>query len=558
MGPHGTRGLSDVRPNVVLIGFMGTGKTAVGQEVASRLGCPFVDTDALIEERAGRPIARIFAEDGEGAFRRLEAEVVAAASARGGVVIATGGGVVLRSENMECLRQTGVIVALRADPQAILARVGEGQDRPLLGSDPEAGIRRLLQERDALYRNADLTLDTSVLPLEEVAARIVEFVREQAPPSAGARRDSATMAEHVVHVALGARGYEIHIGQGLHEQAATYLRACGLGGRLAVLTHPRLDALYGRVLVERLREASYEVTTVTVPPAETSKSLRVAQRVYGDLVDAGLDRQSALLALGGGVACDLGGFIAATFLRGIAWVALPTTLLAQIDASIGGKTGVNFRAKNIIGAIHQPALVLADIDTLRSLPRRELRSGLAEAIKTGVIGAPDLFEYLEEHLRPVLTRHPDALGRVVSRCAAYKAAIVSEDERETGSRAVLNYGHTIGHGIEAAVGYRGLTHGEAIAVGMTLEAEVAVRLGLCDVALRDRQTRLLGAVGLPVRLQDIRRGSPPAPEDVRAAMAHDKKARAGRLRFVLPAGLGRTVIREDVPDRLLEEVLAHG
>ncbi len=602
MGPHRPRRpgrvSAGVRPNIVLIGFMGTGKTAVGQTVAARLGRPFIDTDTLIEERAGRSIPRIFAEDGEAAFRRLEAEVVVAAAAREGVVIATGGGAVLRPENMAHLRRNGVIVALRADPRAILARVDPAGRRPLLGEDPERTIRRLLAERDALYLNADLVVDTSALSLEAVAARVIAFLSAQdgraaprgaAVATAAARFGQGTAAgraagsretagsserapashgpERIVRVALGARGYDVRIGQAIIPWTPEYLRACGIEGRLALLTHPRLDALFGRPLADALRASGYEVITVTVPPSESSKSLRVARRVYDALVDAQLDRTAALLALGGGVAGDLGGFVAATFLRGIAWAAIPTTLLAQVDASIGGKTAVNHpRAKNLIGAVHQPALVLADIATLRSLPLRELRSGMAEVIKTGVIGAPDLFEYLEGQIRTVLARRPDALVHVVSRCVEYKADVVARDERETGGRIVLNYGHTIGHGIEAAAGYRGLTHGEAIAVGMTLEARLAVRLGICDAGLLDRQTRLLERAGLPVRLGQIRRGrahgagqdAPPAPEAVAAAMTHDKKARAGRLRFVLPTGLGQTAVRDDVPAGLLEEVLADG
>jgi shikimate kinase/3-dehydroquinate synthase len=573
VGAHRPRRVSGrVQPNIVLIGFMGTGKTAVGRRVAARLGRPFVDTDALIEARAGRPVPRIFAEDGEEAFRRLESEVVAEASARSGVVIATGGGVVLRPENMACLRRSGVIVALRADPRAILARVGAGRGRPLLGPDPEARVRHLLEQRDALYRAADLTVETTSLSVDEVASRVISLVaargehalpageRAQAlPPAPGGADGLEPVTEHVVRVALGDRSYEIRIGQALLLRAAGYLRARGLGGRLALLTHPRLDALYGRPLAASLREAGYEVTTVLVPPSESSKSLRVAGRVYDALVDARLDRTAALLALGGGVAGDLGGFVAATFLRGVAWVAIPTTLLAQVDASIGGKTGVNHpRAKNLIGAVHQPALVLADLDTLRSLPRRELRSGMAEVIKTAVIGAPDLLEGLEGTLRAALARRPDALLRIVSRCAAYKAEVVAGDEREAGGRIALNYGHTIGHGIEAAAGYRGLTHGEAVAVGMTLEARLAVRLGICGADLAERQTRLLEAAGLPARLAQVRRGRPPAPAAILGAMAHDKKARAGRLRFVLPAAPGRTVVRDDVPTALLEEVLADG
>jgi len=539
------------RPNVVLIGFMGTGKTAVGRMIAARLGCPFIDTDTLIEERAGRSIPRIFTDEGEEAFRRLEAGVVAEVGERDGVVIATGGGVVLRPENMANLRRAGVIVALNAEPAAILARVGEGAGRPLLGEDPEARVRRLLAERTPLYRDADLVVDTSALSLEEVAERGLAFVEARAGPG--------DVPEQVVGVDLGARAYEIRIGSGLLGRLDAALRDAGIAGHLALLTHPRLDALYGRPLAQALRAAGREVVTILVRPSEASKSLRVAAQVYDRLLEARFDRHAALLALGGGVAGDLGGFVAATFLRGIPWIAIPTTLLAQVDASIGGKTAVNHpRGKNLIGAVHQPSLVVADIETLRSLPRRELRSGMAEVVKTGIIGTPDLFEYLERDLGRVMARRPQALAHVVGRCAAYKAGVVATDERETGERMVLNYGHTIGHAIEAAGGYRGATHGEAIAVGMTLEARLAVRLGICDAALLERQTRLLEGVGLPVRLAQLGRGRPRDPRAVLDAMTHDKKVRAGQLRFVLPLGLGRTAVRDDVPPALLEEVLADG
>jgi shikimate kinase / 3-dehydroquinate synthase len=544
-----------VEANVVLIGFMATGKTAVGELVAARLGRPFIDTDALIEAQAGRPVPRIFAELGEAAFRRLEAGVVADAAARSGCVIATGGGVVLSPENMDRLRRGGVVIALHADPRAILARAGGGGDRPLLGADPEGNVRRLLEERAPLYRAADLLIETSSLSVEVVADRVVEFVRARARTGA-----APTAHPHParVRVDLGVRGYDVWIGKGVLEDAAAYVDRCGIRGRLALLTHPRIDVLYGRALAGRLRGAGYDVVSLTVPPAESSKSLRMAERMYHALIDARFDRHAAVLALGGGVAGDLGGFVAATFLRGIAWVSVPTTLLAQVDASIGGKTGLNLRAKNLIGAVHQPALVLSDIGTLRSLPLREVRSGMAEVVKTGMIGDPLLFEFVEQRTRACLRRDPDVLAWIVGRCAAYKAGVVAGDEREAAGRMVLNYGHTIGHGIEAAAGYRGLTHGEAIAIGMTLEARVAARLGLCDAGLVDRQTRTLAALGLPVQLRGLGRGKAHGSDRIQAAMAHDKKASAGRLRFVLPEALGRTVIRDDVPPALVEEVLAGG
>ena len=546
---------TDAVINIVLIGFMGTGKSAVGRRLAERLGRRFLDTDALIEARAGRTIARIFAEDGEPVFRGLEAAAVAEAGASRGAVIATGGGVPMRPDNMRHLRRHGVIVALTASPRTILARVGGGADRPMLGGDPESTVRRLLAERDAAYRDADLVVDTSDVSAEEAADRVLEFVRARASGPA----PSGESAHRRVRVDLGERGYDIHIGAALLRRVPELLRDAGVTGRLALLTHPRLDERYGRPLADALRAAGREVVVVTVPPSESSKSLRAAAKVYDALIDARLDRGSAVLALGGGVAGDLGGFVAATFLRGIRWVALPTTLLAQVDASIGGKTAVDHpRGKNLIGAVHQPSLVVADVETLGSLPRRQLRSGMAEVVKTGVIGAADLFEFLDGNLRAVMARRPAALVHTIERCAAYKARVVAADERESGERMVLNYGHTIGHGIEAAAGYRGLTHGEAIAVGMTLEARLAVRLGVCEPAVLEKQTALLEGAGLPVTLAALGAARPRSAAAIAQAMTLDKKAREGRLRFVLPASIGRTVVRDDVPPALLEEVLADG
>ncbi|MBI4278243.1 MAG: 3-dehydroquinate synthase [Armatimonadetes bacterium] len=523
--------------NVVLIGFMGTGKTEAGRLLARRLGWSFIDTDALIEAREGRTIAEIFRDCGEPYFRDVEARATAEAARAGRAVIATGGGAVLREENRARLRASGWIVSLVAEPEVLLARVGAGVERPLLAGEPEANLRRLLSEREPLYRDADLVLDVSRRGVEDVVNRVVEFL--------------AGYEEASVPVRLGSRSYAFHVGDGNLALLGWHLRGIGAGRGVALLTHPRLRTMMGNALAANLREWGFDPAVVTVPAGERSKGLRTASRVYDALVAHRCDRGAALVCLGGGVIGDLGGFVAATYMRGIALVHAPTTLLAQVDSSIGGKTAVNHpRAKNLIGAFYQPRLVAADIAALRSLPAREVRSGLAEIIKAAVIADADLFQYLEQHLDRILALEREILVEAIRRAAAIKAQVVEEDEFESHRRQVLNYGHTIGHAIEVATGYGRYAHGEAIAIGMHLEAVLAARMGLIGDAVVARQEALLARAGLPTRPEGV------ASRAVMEAMALDKKAREGRIRFALPLRLGEVAIRDDVPPPLVQEVLA--
>ncbi len=283
-----------------------------------------------------------------------------------------------------------------------------------------------------------------------------------------------------------------------------------------------------------------------VPPGEESKNLAQAGDLYDRMLRAGLDRGSAVVALGGGVVTDLGGFVAATYMRGIPWIAVSTTLLGQVDASVGGKTAVDHPlCKNLIGAFHQPSAVLADVGTLATLPEEELRNGLAEVIKHGVIRDAGLFDLVEEWAEPILARDPEVLERVVARNVRIKADVVMADEREDGLRRILNYGHTVGHAIE---GLLGLTHGRAVALGMVAEADLAVRRGRMPAEDAQRQRRLLERFGLPVRLQETL-----DLDRCLEVMRHDKKAEAGRHRFVLPSGVGAVEVCEDVSD---EEIAA--
>jgi 3-dehydroquinate synthase len=340
-----------------------------------------------------------------------------------------------------------------------------------------------------------------------------------------------------VPVELGPRTYPVLIGTDLLGEIGPRLAAAGLRGRCGLVTSERVGALYGDVVTDSLRTAGFEPIVVAIPDGEEHKNLAWLGVIYDRLLEAGIERRSALVALGGGVVTDLAGFAAATLLRGLPTALLPTTLLGQVDAAIGGKTGVNHvLGKNLVGAFHQPRLVLADVDVLRSLPRRELVAGAAEVIKYAAIRDARLFDRLERQIGDLLALDPEVVVPVIADCVRHKAAVVSEDEREErGGRAVLNFGHTVGHAIEALTEYRELLHGEAVAIGMAAAARVSCGLGRCRPETVERLARLLKRAGLPT---DIPSGLTPAA--LALAVRTDKKSADGRIRFVCLEEVGRT------------------
>jgi 3-dehydroquinate synthase len=524
--------------NVVLIGMPGSGKSAVGARIGAWLGWPLLDTDDLVARRAGRPVAEIFARDGEAEFRRLEQAAVREAARAHPAVIATGGGVVLDRGNMSALRRRGFIVALQAAPEVLLARLGaDGGGRPLLAPDPRSRVQTLLAERAPRYATADLSCDAA-RPPEDLADEVLAAL-------------TARTVEEVV-VDLAPRAYAIHVGAGILDLLGWQVRRrLPEASRAVVLTHSRVRRRYGARVERTLEAAGLDPLTVTVPEGEGAKSLRTAAAVFDRMAAAGADRNSVVVGVGGGVIGDLAGFVAGTYMRGVALVHVPTTLLAQVDSAVGGKAAVNHpRAKNLVGVIHQPSFVLADVAAVRTLPEREVRSGMAEIIKYGVVCDGELLAFAEEHLDALARRQPEALRRVVRWCAAIKARVVQADEREAGPRRVLNYGHTVGHALEIAA--RGtLTHGEAIAAGMSAEAWIAERVGLAAPALRGRQAALLARAGLPTTLP----AGPPPDEEILAAMHLDKKTQRGALNFTLPRAAGEGVVDQLIPEVLVREAL---
>ncbi len=506
--------------NLILTGFMGSGKTCVGQAIARRLGFEFVDMDALIEARTGVTVADLFARQGEDSFRRLEAALCRELAARSGLVIATGGGALIPEENRQILGASGPVVCLGATPEELLHRLDGAQDRPLLDvPDRVARITELLAERAEAYGRIPLQVDTTGLTVAQVADRVMAVA--ETPLAASIR------------VRYPGGEYTVWLGRGLLAESGMLLQQHGLGGQAVLVTNRTVGDLYAAAVGESLRAAGFEVTSRIVPDGEAHKTLDTVRALYDGFVEAGLDRHGVLLALGGGVVGDMAGFAAATYLRGVPLVQVPTTLLAMVDASVGGKVAVDHpRGKNLIGAFKQPRLVIADLEALGTLPAAECANGLAEIVKAGLIGDPALFDQIQNH-------GPAPLPWLVERAIRVKVHVIEDDPYEVGRRAVLNLGHTFGHALELLSDYS-LSHGAGVSVGLVAAARLSARLGLCDPALVTHIEAVLARLSLPTRYQG------PTPLQIWQAMTTDKKRRGKRLRFVLPRAVGDVFVTGEV------------
>lgn len=357
------------------------------------------------------------------------------------------------------------------------------------------------------------------------------------------------MAE--VNVSLPDGGYAIHIVPGGLDMLGDLVRRLKLGDRALAVTDANVAALYGERALAALRQAGMRADLAVLPPGEESKSLAAAEGLYSKAIAGGLDRKSPIIAVGGGVVGDLAGFVAATYLRGVPFIQVPTTLLAQVDSSVGGKVAVNHPAgKNLIGAFYQPRLVVADTAVLATLPARELASGLAEVVKYGVIADAAFFAWLGANSEAILAREAGVIGEIIRRSCEIKAAVVEQDEKESHLRMILNFGHTIGHAVEAATGFARYTHGEGVAIGMYGAARLSNIIGRCGPETVEDIAALLGRLGLPTAARGCR------VEDLAAYLARDKKSVGGAVNWVLPGEIGRVAISADVPEGAVRQVLA--
>lgn len=530
------------------MGNMGSGKSTVAACVAQRLGMPFVDLDVCIEQAAGMSVSALFEREGEPAFRQREQAMLRAVAEMPPQVVATGGGVVLSEANWQLMRQTGWIVYLQASVKTLWQRVRRSRHRPLLRTaTPRATLEAIVRAREPLYQQADWIVPTDGRTPEQVA----EAVQRAFRPTAELPLAIEVLPQH-------SEGYEVLIAPQLATRVATYLQARLHPTRVALLTHPRL-LQWATPIRDALEAIGVSTHLITVPTGERIKTLRTAERLYAQLLAAGVDRSGALLIVGGGVLGDLGGFVAATYMRGIPYVQVPTTLLAQVDSSVGGKVAVDLpQGKNLVGAFHQPALVVIDPEVLTTLPLRQWRNGFAEMLKYGIVLHAGLWQRLQVMLqqgvfrRRTLRDNPYTWTLPIAQCVRLKAAIVAEDERDlTGKRALLNFGHTIGHAIEAVLGYRHWLHGEAIAAGMVAEAELGRIVGVTPAEVVETLRETLTQAGLPTSLPRNL-----SPEALLEATRYDKKRAGDTPRIVLLEGIGKARLEPKIPPSALKEALS--
>jgi len=544
--------------NIFLVGLMGSGKTTVGRSLAKRLGKRFIDSDHEIEARTGVSIPVIFEIEGEASFRQREADVIRDLTAQDGIVLATGGGAILNEQSREYLHSRGTVIYLKASVNSILQRTRHDKNRPLLRTaDPRKKLEELAAQREPLYRSvAHVTIETGRPNVQHLVQFILGQLGQASddlhPRDSGPieQKNMQSTSVSPLHVELGERSYPIYIGTSLLDQAHWAAKHIA-GARAVVVSNTVVAPLYLKQVTEALVSAGKQVQSIILPDGEEHKTWASLMQVFDALLETKCDRKTTLVALGGGVIGDLTGFAAASYMRGIPFVQIPTTLLSQVDSSVGGKTGINHPlGKNMIGAFYQPQAVIADTLSLNTLPERELSAGLAEVIKYGAVIDADFFTWLEANIQSLRARDPGALAYAILRSCQIKADIVRQDEREGGLRAILNFGHTFGHAIESGLGYGRWLHGEAVGCGMVMAADLSLRLGHIDYVTKVRLQQLVEAAGLPTVAPDL------GEQRWLELMEVDKKNEGGQIKFILMKPLGSHLIASVAEDILLATLRA--
>jgi len=514
--------------SIFLYGPPGAGKSTLGQILAADLQLKFTDLDIEIARLARMPIPEIFASEGENGFRQKEKEMLFSLLNGHGHLIALGGGALLDPENREKVEDAGQVLCLTAHPRTLLDRLkSDPEKRPLLSGDLVERLRDLLMHRVEHYASFSLKLYTEDIPPQDAAWQ-------------------AQLLLGSYHISGMGDGYDVRVLEGSLDYLGEHLEFRKLHGPIVLVSDENVSKLYNQRAVQSLQRSNYEVYEITFPAGENHKNMDTISRIWNTFLDAGLERGSSVVALGGGVVNDLAGFAAATYMRGVAWVTVPTSLLAMVDASLGGKTGADLeQGKNLVGAFHSPRMVLVDPDLLETLPKKEFLGGLAEVVKHAVIDDEELFERCSQGLQEV---HSD-WSNLVSRAMAVKIKIIQKDPFEKHQRAVLNFGHTIGHALEKVTNYS-LSHGEAVSIGMVAETRLSQLAQITVPGMAAKIENTLSELGLPTEIPDTVDRS-----ELLEAMEVDKKKADGTLRFALPIRIGSMHASAQIPNlktRILE------
>lgn len=529
--------------HIFFTGFMASGKSRVGRALAERMNRPFIDTDALIAERAGKTISEIFEQDGEAAFRKMERETIEELAAETEPkVISLGGGALSQDSVVTAIRKAGILIRLWATPEVLSERIGRKNTRPLMAglNDEErlAKVKAMLAERERWYAKADFSVESSnEFSEQHVADKILQTLR--------------FYESYAISVETsGGDRYPIFIGKGILPHIGCLLEGLKLSQshKFLVCTDTTVAKAQSRTL-ERIKGQAGNCPVFKFRAGETNKTLSSLNQLYTFMLHREYGRKSCLLQFSGGVVGDMAGFGAATYQRGVPFIQLPTTLLSMVDSSVGGKVAVNHPAgKNMIGAFYQPRAVVCDLNALSTLAENEIKAGIAEIVKYGVIYDEAFFKYMEENIAGINAKNEDVLKALILRSCSIKAEVVGIDEKENGLRAILNYGHTFGHAIEKLTDYNMYSHGIAVSLGMRVAARAAVLLGMMTKEDEDRQNRLLDALGLPKKAGfDL---------DVKAAwqaMGIDKKAEKNSRVYILPTCIGHVEKVKNIPEETVNE-----
>lgn len=505
--------------SIFLYGPPGSGKSTVGRVLAASLDRPFFDLDDEIEKAAGKPVWQIFGDEGEAVFRQQETTAFQQLIQQDSAIIALGGGALLSQTNHDTAEANGLVIVLDASLEVMRDRLlADPNQRPLLDGNLEVKLKNLLSARSEHYASFPCHVDAGSMTAEEAAWQV----------------QILSGSFHVKGMGAGC-AYDVSIQPGSLDKIGCEMASRGLKGRVALITDDNVGPLYAGRVLDSLSQSGFTAEMLQIPAGEDFKTIHTVNLLWDFFLANDLDRGSTVVALGGGVVSDLTGFAAATYLRGIRWVCLPTSLLSMADASIGGKTGADLPSgKNLVGAFHAPSLVLTDPDVLATLPERELRGGMAEVIKHGIISDPMLFEACRNlaGLSEEEIRSP-AITSIIRRAIGSKVRVIEQDPLEKNIRAILNAGHTIGHAVELASNFR-LSHGESVSIGLVVETRMAEEMGVAETGLAEEISRVLAGMGLPVEFPaDLDR------ETVEKAIFRDKKRAGSGVKFALPVKIGQ-------------------